>query len=116
MTDSFILALRRFKARRGQVKSIHCDNSTNFKGAERKLKQALSKLDENSVEKYLLESLIGWKFNPPPSPLDGLKLRSVVKSVKSAMVYSKSTDKVKTALCRLLFRPYSVDFKHVLVV
>ena len=88
MTDSFILALRRFKARRGQVKSIYCDNSTNFKGAERKLKQALSKLDENSVEKYLLESLIGWKFNPPPSPLDGWNLGSVVKSVKQTIKFA----------------------------
>ena len=34
-TGSFILALRHFKARRRQVKSIHCDNSTNVKGAER---------------------------------------------------------------------------------
>ena len=59
-TDSFILALRRFKARRGQIKSIHCDSGTNFKGAERELKQALSRFDENSVKKYLLESLIEW--------------------------------------------------------
>ena len=45
-TDPFILASRRFKARRGQVKSIHCDNGTNFKGGERELEQALSRLDE----------------------------------------------------------------------
>ena len=32
-TDSFILALRRFIARRGQVKEIRSDNGTNFTGA-----------------------------------------------------------------------------------
>ena len=41
-TDSFILALRRFKARRGHPKSIRSDNGSNFVGAERELKDALS--------------------------------------------------------------------------
>ena len=36
--------------------------------------------------------------------------------LQSAMVYSKSTDKVETALCRLLFRCCSVDFEHVLAI
>jgi hypothetical protein len=36
-TDSFINALRRFIARRGQVKSIFCDNGTNIIGAEKEL-------------------------------------------------------------------------------
>ena len=36
--------------------------------------------------------------------------------LQSAMVYSKSTDKVKTALCRLLFRRYCVDFERVFTV
>ena len=56
-TDSFILALRRFKARRGQVKSIHCDIGTNFKRAERELKQPLSRLEENSVKIIYLNHL-----------------------------------------------------------
>ena len=34
-TDSFLMALRRFTARRGQIKEIRCDNSTNFTGGER---------------------------------------------------------------------------------
>ena len=34
-TDSFLMALRRFIARRGQVKEIRSDNGTNFTGGER---------------------------------------------------------------------------------
>ena len=34
-TDSFINALRRFIARRGQVKVIYLDNGTHLVGAER---------------------------------------------------------------------------------
>lgn len=40
-TDSFIHALRRFIARRGQVVELHSDNGTNFVGAERELKKAI---------------------------------------------------------------------------
>ena len=48
-TDSFILALRHFKARRGHPKSIRSDNGSNFIGAERELKVALSKLDQKKI-------------------------------------------------------------------
>ena len=37
-TDSFILALRRFIGRRGNIKTIRCDNGSNFVGAERESK------------------------------------------------------------------------------
>ena len=37
-TDSFMLALRRIIARRGQVKEIRSDNGTNFTGVEKELR------------------------------------------------------------------------------
>ena len=37
-TDSFMLALRRFIAQRGQVKKIRSDNGTNFTGVEKELR------------------------------------------------------------------------------
>lgn len=39
-TDSFVNALRRFIARRGQVQEIQSDNGTNFIGGERELREA----------------------------------------------------------------------------
>ncbi|CAC5383158.1 unnamed protein product [Mytilus coruscus] len=41
-TDSYINALRRFIARRGQVVKIRSDNGTNFVGAEKELKRSIS--------------------------------------------------------------------------
>ena len=41
-TDSFLMALRRFIARRGQVKEIRSDNGTNFTSGERELRESIS--------------------------------------------------------------------------
>ena len=41
-TDSFILVLRRFITRRGNIRSIQCDNGSNFIGAEKELENAKS--------------------------------------------------------------------------
>ena len=40
-TDSFLLALRRFVARRGQVKEIRSDNGTNFTSDEKELRESI---------------------------------------------------------------------------
>lgn len=40
-TDSFLLALRRFIARRGQVKEIYSDNGSNLTGGEKELRDAI---------------------------------------------------------------------------
>ena len=41
-TDWFLLAPRRFIARRGQVREIYSDNATNFTSRERELCDAIS--------------------------------------------------------------------------
>ncbi|XP_066911613.1 uncharacterized protein [Clytia hemisphaerica] len=52
-TDSFILALRRFRARRGNPKTIRSDNGTNFVGAEREIREALAKWDQKRIQDEL---------------------------------------------------------------
>ena len=41
-TDSFINAMRRFIARRGQPQEIRSDNGSNFAGGEKELREAVS--------------------------------------------------------------------------
>jgi hypothetical protein len=63
--DDFINTLRQFISRRGPVQEIWSDNGTNFVGANRELKDALSQLNSGIVESTLKEKGIKWKFQTP---------------------------------------------------
>ena len=84
-TDSFILALRRFRARRGNPRLIRSDNGTNFVGAEREIREALSRWDQNKIRKELSNYNIEWKFNPPLAPWMGGAMEAMVKLTKKAL-------------------------------
>ena len=67
-TTSFINALRRFIARRGQIRSLLSDNGTNFVGAENELFKEINQLDH--IQEFLqLHNCdwIDWKRKPPIS-------------------------------------------------
>ena len=53
-TDSFILALRSFIARRGNVRPIRCDNGSNFVGAERELVKSFEEMDHRKIKHFML--------------------------------------------------------------
>ena len=63
-TESFIMALRRFVARRGRVSIIYSDNGTNFEGAS----NALKTVNWNEVMTFSTVQKIKWNFNPPSAP------------------------------------------------
>ena len=64
-TESFINALRRFIARRGQPEEMHSDNGGNFIKGEKALQQAVNAWNQQQVHKFLLQHNIKWTFNPP---------------------------------------------------
>ena len=84
-TDSFIMALRRFRGRRGNPRTIRSDNGTNFVGANRELTEALKSLSEERITDELAQEGITWYFNPPSSPHMGGIFESMVKQVKRAL-------------------------------
>jgi transposase InsO family protein len=83
--DSFIMALRRFLARRGNPARILSDNSTNF--AERELRESVLEIDQKRVADELSARGVQWIFIPPAAPWFGgaLAWESLVKSTKRAM-------------------------------
>ncbi|KHJ85789.1 hypothetical protein OESDEN_14476 [Oesophagostomum dentatum] len=84
--EEFVLALRRFIARRGTPNLITSDNAPTFKlGAEILQNQLLQIHKESPVNSFLLRERIKWKFITPLSPWQGGFYERLVGSVKNAL-------------------------------
>lgn len=103
-TSSFILALRRFVARRGMVKTLFSDNGRNFVGAQRELARALKELDQAKIHHELAPRGIEWRFNPPyASHMGGVwerQIRSIRKILQAILCESPGnlSDELLTTL------------------
>lgn len=64
-TDSFINALQRFIARRGQPIEMRSDNGTNFVGGLRELRRAIDEWNHQKISDHRLQGNVKWIFNPP---------------------------------------------------
>ncbi|XP_049872391.1 uncharacterized protein LOC126371185 isoform X4 [Pectinophora gossypiella] len=82
-TNSFIMALRRFIARRGRIQVIYTDNGTNFQGTA----NLLNNVDWKEVEvtTAVLPQPIKWKFIPPASPWWGGWWERLVRVMKEML-------------------------------
>lgn len=85
----FIHALQRFIARRGLCRTIHCDNGTNFVGANRILKAQWQQAVEVADSEYGLDlrtRKIDFVFCPPRQPhMNGLAEAGVKAAKKTLM-------------------------------
>ena len=84
-TDSFLLALRRFMARRGCPSVIHCDNWKSFKRGERELRESLQNWNEQQINDALTQQDIKWCYIPPGGPHMGGCWERLVASTKRAL-------------------------------
>lgn len=80
-SQSFILVLRRFVARRGKPLHLYSDNGTNFVGANSIISQFF-KSNSNEIASTLSNDGINWHFIPPRAPNFGGLWEAGVKSVK----------------------------------
>ncbi|GBM92583.1 hypothetical protein AVEN_39897-1 [Araneus ventricosus] len=80
-SDAFLLALRRFIARRGRPRTIYCDNGTNFRGASKDL----SKLNWSKVLKETRTPKLFWKFIPPTAAWWGGWWERLVSTLKDLL-------------------------------
>ncbi|XP_058444670.1 uncharacterized protein LOC131426176 [Malaya genurostris] len=83
-TESCVMAVRRFVARRGAPVEIFSDNGTNFKGAHRQLTQEI-KMRNQTLSSIFTNTNTRWNFNPPAAPHMGGVWERLVRSVKVAM-------------------------------
>ena len=84
-TDDFIMCLRRFINRRGEVTEIRCDRGSNFVGAERELREGLEEWNQQQIDSELLQRGCKWIFQPPTaSSMSGVWER-LVRSAKTVL-------------------------------
>ena len=104
--DSFIEALRRFIARRGQLLLMRSDNSGNFVKAEWELQVAVRDWNQDKIHDFLLAKNIKWLFNPPAGSHHGgvweCCIRTVRKVMKALMKEQPLNDEVLlTMMCEV---------------
>ena len=113
-TDSFIQALRRFIARRGNIRLIRCDNGTNFVGAKSELQRSLSEMDEDKISHFLQNGgadWVTWKNNPPSGSHMGGVWEHQIKSARvilSALLKQHGTSLNDESLITLLTEVESI--------
>lgn len=92
-TDSFLMALRRFMARRGKPHELLSDQGTNFRGGERELREAFTALGPD-LQRQLAKQQIEFQFNPPNSPHFGGCWEREIRSLKNALMVTLGTQSV----------------------
>ena len=83
--DGFIQCFCNFTARRGKIKTLTCDNGTNFRGADNELRQLINQMDQDQIQKYATNNGFEFRFNPPGTPHMGGVFESLIKSAKRAI-------------------------------
>ena len=81
-TDSCLVAINRFIARRGKPTTNKSDNGTNFVGSARELKEYIDSWNQDQILSELAQKHIAWSFNPPVAPHFGGVWERLVRSCK----------------------------------
>ena len=83
--DSAIMCIQRLGARRGSPICLYSDNGSNFRRAEKELKEAVGKIDDNKIGAFAQKKGIDWYFNAPEAPFQGGCWERLIRSVKTAL-------------------------------
>ena len=82
-TDAFLNAFVRMTARKGWPTKMLSDNGTNFVGAEKEIRELVSQLDHDQLQRMASSHGITWHWNPPQEgPHFGVVFESIIKSAK----------------------------------
>ena len=84
-TDSFINAMRRFIAWRGQPEEVRSDNGGNFVRGERELHEAIEGWNQNKIGEFLLQRNVRWTFNPPGGSHHGGVCERCIRTMRKVM-------------------------------
>lgn len=97
--DAFLMALRRFVARRGTPAELFSDQGTNFRGGERELHETFLKIAPE-LQQLLAPQRISIRFNPPCTPHFGGAWEREIRSVKYALYATVGAQSVPEEVLR----------------
>ncbi|KAK7944873.1 hypothetical protein WMY93_000601 [Mugilogobius chulae] len=100
-TDSFLMAFRRFIARRGRPAEVYSDQGTNFKGGERELREAFTEMSPE-LQEQLAKQQITFRFNPPAAPHFGGVWEREIRSIKTALYTTIASQSVKEEVLQIV--------------
>ncbi|XP_035235202.1 uncharacterized protein LOC118206521 [Anguilla anguilla] len=98
-TDSFLMSLRRFVARRGTPFELLSDQGTNFRGGESELRVSFQVMSEE-LKTQLAKRQIRFQFNPPNAPHFGGTWEREVRSIKAALYVTMGAQTVTEEVLR----------------
>nr|XP_039272687.1 uncharacterized protein LOC120346953 [Styela clava] len=81
-TSAFIMSLRRFISRRGQVVEIRSDNGTNFVSGEQELRNSIKTWNQNQIHRFLLQKNIKWLFQTPAASHHGGVFERQIRTIR----------------------------------
>ena len=85
-SNAFINGLRCVIAIRGPIRTIKCDQGSNFRGAAHELKVAMAEnLEEDVIKRYLLSQTCEFAFNSPYSSHMGGIWERCIRTVRSVL-------------------------------
>ena len=84
-TERFLLALKRFIARRGLCKTIYSDNAKTFKRADQDLKELWKSIIGSELTEFFTDKGITWKFIAERAAWWGGFWERLVRSVKTCL-------------------------------
>jgi len=100
-TDSMLLALERFVNRWGPVKALNSDNGTNFRAADRELREMWERLDRSRLVEAFTQ--ISWSFGPAAAPnFQGLaesSVKAAKRALRSMLTPGRLTDEMLLTFC-----------------
>lgn len=105
-TDECINALRQFISRRGQDSHLLSENGTNFISASRELREALTALNHDQIQRALKPAGVDWKFNPPGASHFGGTWEHMIRTIRRVHKFvlhqqQLDDDRLHTVLCEV---------------
>ena len=102
-TDDFILVLTRFLNRRSHVIKLRSDNGTNFVGADREIRDAVNRIDNDKVGRELVQRGCKWVVHPPGASHMSRFWEPLVKTVKRSLKAILGKDLINEEVLQTVF-------------